>query len=58
MSKPTNNTRHEQDLEILRGVGNRQTVIEGGIDYAPPELESPEPPTVRPVPATPKQDKK
>ena len=47
-------------LEILRGVGSRQQVLEGPIDYVPQEQESPEGPTIRP-PApgpAPKQDKK
>jgi len=44
----------EQDLEILRGMGARQQVIEGGIDYVPTNIESPDgPPTPPPPPATP-----
>jgi hypothetical protein len=31
----------EQDLEILRGMGNRQIVIDGAIEYAPPSIEEP-----------------
>ena len=34
----------EQDLEILRGIGARQMVIEGGIDYTPSGIESPDGP--------------
>ena len=32
----------EKDAELLRGMGARQTVIEGPIDYAPSTIESPE----------------
>lgn len=32
----------EKDTELLRGMGNRQIVIEGPIDYAPSTIESPE----------------
>jgi general secretion pathway protein D len=32
----------EQDLEILRGMGTRQHVIEGPIEYAPSGIESPD----------------
>ncbi|MEJ7601170.1 MAG: type II secretion system secretin GspD [Kofleriaceae bacterium] len=31
----------EQDLEILRGMGNRQIVIDGAIEYAPSSIEEP-----------------
>jgi general secretion pathway protein D len=31
----------EQDLEILRNMGNRQIVIDGAIEYAPPSIEEP-----------------
>ena len=42
----------EQDLEVLRGVGTRQMVIEGGIDYTPSGIESPDgPSTPGPAPA-------
>jgi general secretion pathway protein D len=32
----------ERDVELLRGMGSRQTVIEGPIEYAPPSIEAPE----------------
>jgi general secretion pathway protein D len=31
----------EQDLEIMNGMGSRQGVQEGGIDYAPQQIEDP-----------------
>jgi general secretion pathway protein D len=31
----------EKDVELLRGLGNRQTVIEGPIEYAPSTIEAP-----------------
>ncbi len=40
----------EQDLEVLRAMGNRQQVLEGPIDYAPSGIESPDGPTP-PAPA-------
>ena len=48
----------EQDLEILRGMGTRQQVIEGGIDYVPTNIESPDgPPPPAPPPPAPKVNK-
>ena len=32
----------ERDVEVLRGLGSRQNVIEGPIEYAPSTIESPE----------------
>ncbi|HEU0032919.1 MAG TPA: type II secretion system secretin GspD [Kofleriaceae bacterium] len=42
----------DQDIELLRGMGQRQMVIEGGLDYAPSGIESPDAPTTT-IPATP-----
>ncbi|MBS1120723.1 MAG: ral secretion pathway protein [Deltaproteobacteria bacterium] len=41
----------EQDLELLRGMGTRQQVIEGPLDYAPSNIESPDGPVPAPPPA-------
>ncbi len=40
----------DQDLELLRGMGNRQQVIDGPIDYEPSNIESPDGPAM-PAPA-------
>ena len=41
----------EKDIEILRGLENRQTVIEGQIDYTPPGDNAPDAPAPGPAPA-------
>ncbi len=38
----------EQDLELLRGMGNRQQVIDGPIDYQPSSIENPDGPAAPP----------
>ncbi|MEO8706356.1 MAG: type II secretion system secretin GspD [Kofleriaceae bacterium] len=43
----------EQDLEIMRGMGQRQQVIDGAIDYVPSGIESPDGPAPAPAPAPP-----
>ena len=42
----------ERDSEVLRGLGQRQSVTEGAIDYAPAGIDSPDrEPTAPPAPA-------
>jgi general secretion pathway protein D len=42
----------DKDVELLRGMGSRQTVIDGPIEYAPSTIESPDA-----VPTPPKENK-
>jgi general secretion pathway protein D len=43
----------EQDLELLHGMGTRQQVQDGAIDYAPSTIESPDAPPPAPAPVAP-----
>ncbi|HWO21360.1 MAG TPA: type II secretion system secretin GspD [Kofleriaceae bacterium] len=40
----------ERDAEVLRGLGTRQQVIDGAIDYAPSTIDSPDAPAPAPAP--------